>query len=147
MRLLFLTHRADTPSTRYRIAPFVARLQRDGHDARTREYASSPLALWTAMREARDADAVVLQKRLPPAWITRTLRRRAKRLVYDFDDESPESDGERPLYGSQYFARFTQRLISALTTQTNYGALYQVDMRLRPSGRSGPVAPEEQPGG
>ncbi len=52
----------------------------------------------------------------------------------------PESDGKRPLYGAQYFARFTQRLISALTVQTNYGVLYQVDMRLRPSGRSGPLA-------
>jgi glutamate-ammonia-ligase adenylyltransferase len=61
-------------------------------------------------------------------------------LVYDFDQEHPESDGERPLYGGQYFARLTQRLISALTARTNYGALYQVDMRLRPSGRSGPVA-------
>ena len=61
-------------------------------------------------------------------------------LVYDFDDKHPESDGERPLYGSQYFARLTQRLISALTARTNYGALYHVDMRLRPSGRSGPVA-------
>ena len=56
-------------------------------------------------------------------------------LVYDFDDEHPESDGARALYGGQYFARLTQRLISALTAQTNYGALYQVDMRLRPSGR------------
>ena len=61
-------------------------------------------------------------------------------LIYDFDQERPESDGKRPLYGSQYFARLTQRLVSALTAQTNYGALYQVDMRLRPSGRSGPVA-------
>ncbi len=61
-------------------------------------------------------------------------------LVYDFDERNPESDGARPLYGSQYFARLTQRLISALTARTNYGALYQVDMRLRPSGRSGPVA-------
>ena len=61
-------------------------------------------------------------------------------LVYDFDDEHPESDGKRPLYGAQYFARLTQRLINALTAQTNYGALYQVDMRLRPSGRSGPLA-------
>ena len=61
-------------------------------------------------------------------------------LVYDFDEEHPESDGARPLYGGQYFARLTQRLISALTARTNYGALYQVDMRLRPSGRSGPVA-------
>ena len=61
-------------------------------------------------------------------------------VVYDFDDAAPESDGPRSLYGAQYFARLTQRLISALTAQTNYGALYQVDMRLRPSGRSGPVA-------
>jgi glutamate-ammonia-ligase adenylyltransferase len=61
-------------------------------------------------------------------------------IVYDFDEENPQSDGARPLYGAQYFARLTQRLISALSAQTNYGALYHVDMRLRPSGRSGPVA-------
>jgi [glutamine synthetase] adenylyltransferase / [glutamine synthetase]-adenylyl-L-tyrosine phosphorylase len=61
-------------------------------------------------------------------------------LVYDFDDTRPESDGSRSLYGAQYFARLTQRLINALTAQTNYGALYQVDMRLRPSGRAGPLA-------
>jgi len=61
-------------------------------------------------------------------------------LVYDFDDKYPESNGARPLYGAQYFARLTQRLINTLTAQTNYGALYQVDMRLRPSGRAGPLA-------
>jgi glutamate-ammonia-ligase adenylyltransferase len=61
-------------------------------------------------------------------------------VIYDFDAAHPESDGKRPLYGAQYFARLTQRLISALTVQTNYGVLYQVDMRLRPSGRSGPLA-------
>ena len=60
--------------------------------------------------------------------------------VYDFDGKHPESSGKRPLYGAQYFARLTQRLINALTAQTNYGALYQVDMRLRPSGRAGPLA-------
>lgn len=61
-------------------------------------------------------------------------------LLYDFDEETPDSDGERALHGAQYFARFTQRLISAFTTRTNYGVLYDVDMRLRPSGRAGPVA-------
>lgn len=61
-------------------------------------------------------------------------------LIYDFDDQYPESDGSRPLYGAQYFARLTQRVINRLTAQTNYGALYQVDMRLRPSGRAGPLA-------
>ena len=30
-------------------------------------------------------------------------------LIYDFDEEHPESEGERPLYASQYFARLTQR--------------------------------------
>jgi glutamate-ammonia-ligase adenylyltransferase len=61
-------------------------------------------------------------------------------LLYDFDPEQPDSDGARPLHGAHYFARFTQRLISAFTTRTNYGVLYEVDMRLRPSGRAGPVA-------
>jgi len=61
-------------------------------------------------------------------------------LLYDFDHEHPDSDGARSLHGAHYFARFTQRLISAFTTRTNYGVLYDVDMRLRPSGRAGPVA-------
>jgi len=61
-------------------------------------------------------------------------------LLYDFDPEHPDSDGLRSLHGAQYFARVTQRLISAFTTRTNYGVLYDVDMRLRPSGRAGPVA-------
>ena len=61
-------------------------------------------------------------------------------LLYDYDHEQPDSDGAKSLHGAQYFARFTQRLISAFTTRTNYGVLYEVDMRLRPSGRAGPVA-------
>jgi [glutamine synthetase] adenylyltransferase / [glutamine synthetase]-adenylyl-L-tyrosine phosphorylase len=61
-------------------------------------------------------------------------------FIYDFDHDNPDSDGERSLQGGQYFARLTQRLISAFTTRTNYGVLYEIDMRLRPSGRSGPVA-------
>lgn len=61
-------------------------------------------------------------------------------LLYDFDPAHPESGGTRPLPASQYFARLTQRLVSALTIPTNLGKLYEVDMRLRPSGRSGPLA-------
>jgi [glutamine synthetase] adenylyltransferase / [glutamine synthetase]-adenylyl-L-tyrosine phosphorylase len=61
-------------------------------------------------------------------------------LIYDFDHDHPDSDGAKSLHGAQYFARLTQRLISAFTARTNYGVLYDIDMRLRPSGRSGPVA-------
>jgi [glutamine synthetase] adenylyltransferase / [glutamine synthetase]-adenylyl-L-tyrosine phosphorylase len=61
-------------------------------------------------------------------------------VVYDFDPSVQQSDGPRPLAPSQYYARFTQRLISALSAPTAEGALYEVDMRLRPSGQKGPVA-------
>jgi glutamate-ammonia-ligase adenylyltransferase len=48
---------------------------------------------------------------------------------------------EAPSLDSQtWFTRVTQRLITALTAPTAEGALYEVDMRLRPSGRGGPVA-------
>jgi glutamate-ammonia-ligase adenylyltransferase len=61
-------------------------------------------------------------------------------LVYDFDEAIQQSDGPRPLAPSQYFTRLTQRLISALSSPTAEGSLYEVDMRLRPSGQKGPVA-------
>lgn len=61
-------------------------------------------------------------------------------LLYDHDPKENASDGPRPLTGGHYFARLTQRLISALSAPTSEGVLYDVDLRLRPSGRSGPVA-------
>ena len=61
-------------------------------------------------------------------------------MLYDFDDDVEASDGDRPLPPSQYFSRLTRRLITALTSQTGEGELYEVDMRLRPSGNMGPVA-------
>jgi len=61
-------------------------------------------------------------------------------LIYDFDHEKPESDGARPLHAVQYYTRIAQRLVSALTVATRRGSLYQVDMRLRPSGKQGPLA-------
>jgi glutamate-ammonia-ligase adenylyltransferase len=61
-------------------------------------------------------------------------------VLYDFDPEATESDGGRPLAPTTYFTRLTQRLISALTVPTRKGTLYEVDMRLRPSGNKGPAA-------
>jgi len=60
-------------------------------------------------------------------------------VVYDAEGKT-FSDGPKELAVSTYFAKFTQALILALTTQTAQGALYEVDMRLRPSGNKGPVA-------
>ncbi|HEY9163562.1 MAG TPA: glutamate-ammonia-ligase adenylyltransferase, partial [Magnetovibrio sp.] len=61
-------------------------------------------------------------------------------FVYTCDEGAESSDGEKPLAISQYFARLSQRLINALSAPTAEGALYEVDMRLRPSGNAGPIA-------
>jgi glutamate-ammonia-ligase adenylyltransferase len=61
-------------------------------------------------------------------------------IVYDYEGDEAYSDGPKPLPGPQYYTRFTQRLIAALSAETAEGSLYQVDMRLRPSGSQGPVA-------
>jgi len=60
--------------------------------------------------------------------------------VYDVDDGEAMSDGRRPLMPTQYYARLSQRLINGITAPMGDGMLYEVDMRLRPSGNSGPIA-------
>ncbi len=59
-------------------------------------------------------------------------------LIYDFAGDV--SDGARPLSAALYYSRLTQRLVAALTAPTKAGRLYDVDLRLRPSGRKGPLA-------
>ncbi|MCL7465737.1 glutamine-synthetase adenylyltransferase [Phaeovulum sp. NW3] len=62
-------------------------------------------------------------------------------LIVIYDPQGAEaSDGPKPLATRPYYARLTQALITALTAQMPEGRLYEVDMRLRPSGRQGPVA-------
>ena len=61
-------------------------------------------------------------------------------LLYECDNDAEMSDGEKPLYISQYYMRLTQRLVSALSAPSGEGVLYEVDLRLRPSGNKGPVA-------
>jgi len=61
-------------------------------------------------------------------------------IVYDADPGLTSVGGPRQLATGQYYARFTQRLISSLSAPTAQGLLYDVDMRLRPSGQKGPIA-------
>ena len=61
-------------------------------------------------------------------------------VIYDFPADVGDSNGRRPLDPSPYYTRLTQRLLAALTAPTKSGKLYDVDLRLRPSGRKGPLA-------
>jgi glutamate-ammonia-ligase adenylyltransferase len=66
-------------------------------------------------------------------------------FIYDIPEsvegwDTLQSDGRKLLAPIQYYARLAQRVITALTAMTGDGKLYDVDMRLRPSGNSGPIA-------
>jgi glutamate-ammonia-ligase adenylyltransferase len=60
-------------------------------------------------------------------------------VIYDADGVE-YSEGRRPLAARAYYARLTQALVTAVTAPMAEGRLYEVDMRLRPSGTQGPVA-------
>lgn len=61
-------------------------------------------------------------------------------LLYDRPEDAGPSDGARSLDPVTWHVRFTQRLVAALTVPTRRGTLYQIDMRLRPSGNKSPAA-------
>ena len=62
-------------------------------------------------------------------------------LMTVYRSADPQAASALKGWGAQtVYARFTQRLIAALSAPTAEGGLYQVDMRLRPSGAAGPVA-------
>ena len=61
-------------------------------------------------------------------------------LPPEMQDDAVASDGPKPLEPQRYYARLAQRLINALSAQTAEGSLYEIDMRLRPSGNAGPIA-------
>ena len=61
-------------------------------------------------------------------------------LMVVYEADAAQSQGERPLNAQAWFVRFTQRLVTALSSPTEEGELYPVDMALRPSGSAGPIA-------
>jgi [glutamine synthetase] adenylyltransferase / [glutamine synthetase]-adenylyl-L-tyrosine phosphorylase len=61
-------------------------------------------------------------------------------LLYNADPLGGSTGGERSLSTPLYYARLTQRLITALSAPTAEGLLYETDFRLRPSGNKGPIA-------
>lgn len=60
--------------------------------------------------------------------------------VYDAPPDVEASDGRKPLSRTEYFGRLTQRYVNAITAMTAEGRLWEVDLRLRPSGNKGPLA-------
>ena len=59
-------------------------------------------------------------------------------LVFLYDAPAQGlTDGEKPIDCARFYTRLGQRIIHMLETRMALGVLYEVDMRLRPSGNSG----------
>ena len=62
-------------------------------------------------------------------------------LIYLFSGtHEARSDGPKPLGATDYFNRLAPRVSAALSVPTAAGPLYDVDTRLRPSGKDGLIA-------
>ncbi|VBB69692.1 Glutamate-ammonia-ligase adenylyltransferase [invertebrate metagenome] len=61
-------------------------------------------------------------------------------LVYEVPEGVEISTGPKPLQPTVFYTRIAQRFVNAITAMTKFGRLYEVDMRLRPSGNKGPLA-------
>ena len=61
-------------------------------------------------------------------------------FIYDGPQNAQSDGGARAVQMGQYYSRFGQELINALSALTEEGRCYDIDMRLRPSGNKGPVA-------
>jgi len=58
-------------------------------------------------------------------------------FLHDSEGEQQQTDGDKCIDNSLFFARMAQRTTAFLTTFTTAGSLYEIDTRLRPNGKSG----------
>ena len=86
MRIVALVASPDHVCARYRVAAFRSVLQNAGHEFTVQTLPRYWLTRWSLGRGATDADIVIVQRRLLSAWQLRSLRRQARRLIFDFDD-------------------------------------------------------------
>lgn len=121
VRVLILSHPADTPSTKYRVLQLLPFFKADGIEVERHDIPSGLAARWKLFRRARDFDVVLHQKRLLPAWQFRMLRRRTRALVYDFDDPMIYSrHGDRVELSPTRVARFREILRLADAVVVNH---------------------------
>ncbi len=108
VHLVALVDSPDHVCCRYRLAAFRSRLEQAGHRL---ELLAFPRSLWGRLRlgsDLRQADVVILQRRLLPGWQLRLLRRRVRRLLFDLDDAVflRDSYSSKGLYDRQRVRRF-----------------------------------------
>lgn len=96
MHLIALVDSPDHVCCRYRVSAFRELLSRQGHTLECRSLPRSMLGRICIGADLTHADAVILQRRLLPAWQRRLLRRSVRRLIFDYDDAVFHRDSYSP---------------------------------------------------
>jgi glycosyltransferase involved in cell wall biosynthesis len=86
MRIVALVASPEHVCARYRVVAFRPFVEAAGHTFTVQKLPRYWLNRWSLGQQTALADAVIVQRRLLSAWQLRTLRRQARRLVFDFDD-------------------------------------------------------------
>ncbi len=86
MRVLGLIESPDHVCGRYRIRAFASGLEAAGHQIDVAGLEPKLLPRLRQLHATADYDVVILQRKLLPVWQLRLLRKRVRRLVFDFDD-------------------------------------------------------------
>ena len=72
--------------TRYRFPQFIPYLVENGIEVDLKRVASSPLKFWEMLNSLKEADIVVILRKLMSPWKQRLIRRFAKKIVFEYDD-------------------------------------------------------------
>src|SRR4051794_17741838 len=86
MRIIALVKTPTHVCCRYRVAAYRQALAQAGHQLDVRGWPSSWLGRVFLYRQLRAADALLVQRKLLPAWQLRLVRRRVRWLIFDYDD-------------------------------------------------------------
>ncbi|MBY0587073.1 glycosyltransferase family 4 protein [bacterium] len=95
MRILAITREADDPATRYRLGLHRPGLARLGIDVWPMPWPASRRERYAILDSARDYDAVVVFRCLMPIGQLIRLRRNARWLAFDFDDNPTRRDSTK----------------------------------------------------
>ncbi|WP_246029017.1 bifunctional [glutamate--ammonia ligase]-adenylyl-L-tyrosine phosphorylase/[glutamate--ammonia-ligase] adenylyltransferase [Parashewanella tropica] len=63
-------------------------------------------------------------------------------FLHNCQDKASLTNGEKQIESTRFYAKLAQKIIHLFATRTSSGELYEVDMRLRPSGASGLLVSE-----
>jgi glycosyltransferase involved in cell wall biosynthesis len=110
--ILALAESADHVCCRYRIEAFRPHWEAAGHSLTVRPLGRGLRERWKAIQQADDFDAVILQRKLLSRWEVQRLRKRSRKLVFDFDDAVWLRDSYSPKgFGSAKRQRRFRRIV------------------------------------